>query len=116
MITKLYEYNMYYKRMREIRVELINLNKIFNNKPCNFIIKNKISRKKFKDFEYNNTIRNIEYDNENFYYKINLQENDTYIIVKHNEVAFHTIYESMTKRIISYGETLSKIITILQKL
>jgi len=116
MITKLYEYNMYYKRIREIRIELTNLNKVFNNKPCKFVIKNKIGRETFKNFEHNDIIYNIEYDNKNFYYKINLQKDDTYIIVKRNEVAFHTIYESITKRIISYGETLSKIITILQKL
>jgi len=115
MITKIDEYNMYNQRGRHIRIELENLNKVFKNEPCKFVIKTRFSRT-WRDFQYNEVIHNIEYDNRNYQFKINFKKDDTYITVKNRDVFFHERYESLHKRILNYDETLTEIITMLQKL
>jgi len=114
MITKIDEYNMYNQKIKHIRIELENLNNVFKDELCKFVIKSRFGRK-LKDFQYNEVIHNIEYDNKNYHFKINFKNNN-YIIVKNKDITFHERYERLPKRILSYGETLTEIITMLQKL
>jgi len=114
MITKIDEYNMYSQRMKHMRIELQNLNKVFKNEPCKFVIKSRIGRT-WKDFQHNEIIHDIEYDNNKFHFKINFKK-DNYIIIKHKDVTFHERFETFSKNIVSYDETLSEIIIMLQKL
>ena len=108
MITKLYEYNMYDKR-REIRGAITFLDKEFANKKVKFFIKLKLGRE-FKEFEYNEIIHNITYDDKNFSFKINFKKDDTYIIIRNGEIYFHERYERLPKRVLHKGETLIELI------
>lgn len=114
MITKLYEYNMYNKRMKDIRNGVTLLNKEFNNKPVKFFIKYKMGRK-FNEFEYNETIHNITYNNKEGI-RINFKKDDTYIIVDKETVYFHERYERLPKRVLHKGETLTELIDKIRKI
>ena len=58
--------------MRNIRLGLVDLNKIYTGKSVTFMVKDKIG-KQFREFKYNEKIQNIEYDKLRNIYKIFLK-------------------------------------------
>lgn len=106
---------MYNQRVKHVRIELENLNKVFKNETCKFVIRERLTRT-WKNFQHNEVINNIEYDNKNYQFKINFKKTDTYIIIKNKDVYFHERYENIPKRILEQDNILDEIITKLQTL
>ena len=112
MITKLNEY--YMQNLKKYDNILIELNKKYTNVDVSFFIKIRYARK-FKNFKYNTNIKNIEFDNENSYFKINLEKEDSFIIVTPTQDFFHERYTRLPKRIIKKYKTLQELIHTLKK-
>jgi len=104
--------------MRDIRDGIIRLNKEFGNKPIKFFIKIKLGRNEghWKEFEYNEVIHNITYDNKDLSFKINFKKDDAYIIITKGEMYFHERYERIPKRVLHKGETLTELIDKIRKI
>jgi len=115
MITKLYEYNMYNKRLREIRHDTVSLINEYKGKNVKFFIKIKLGRN-FREFQYNEIVHSIKYDNMTGFFTIDFKKDDTYIIVKKDEILFHERYERIPKRVLHKGETLTELIDKIRKI
>ena len=104
-----------YNKRREIRGAITFLDKEFVNKKVKFFIKLKLGRN-WREFEYNEIIHNIIYDDKNFSFKINFKKDDRYIIIKNDEIYFHERYERLPKRVLHKGETLTDLIDKINKI
>jgi len=106
---------MYNKRLREIRHDTVSLINEYKGKNVKFFIKIKLGRN-FREFQYNEIVHSIKYDNMTGFFTIDFKKDDTYIIVKKDEILFHERYERIPKRVLHKGETLTELIDKIRKI
>jgi len=106
--------NMYDKRLRDIRVELLKINNEYSKKNIEFSIKDRV-RGQLNIVHKNFIIKNIEYDNTFNFFKINFFKVDTYIKVTIKSVALHSRFENIEKSIFEEGEIITIILLKLKK-